>query len=92
MEELIQAEFLIGGFVQGVGYRYYVWRQATALRLNGYTKNLNNGHVVVVVEGSKEHIEELHRLLKQGPSRSDVEYIKVIYNEFSGEFEGFDIL
>ena len=86
-----RVKFIITGFVQGVGYRYFVYRKAVELGLKGYAKNLHDGTVETVVEGSQEKIDALFHQLKQGPSHSHVENCKVFYSELKGEFRGFDI-
>lgn len=53
----------VHGFVQGVGFRWWVYSQATELGLAGSATNLNDGRVCVVAEGPKEVCEQLlHRL------------------------------
>ncbi|MDQ1265744.1 MAG: acylphosphatase [Bacteroidota bacterium] len=91
MSRQVRAEFDIRGVVQGVGFRYFVYRNAIALNLKGYVKNIYDGSVKAVVEGSEGAIEQLHLFLRQGPSRSYVESCKVDYSSVTGEFQGFDI-
>jgi acylphosphatase len=85
------ASFIVHGLVQGVGFRFYVLRQATALGLSGYARNLMNGDVEVVAEGESARLEELMKHLRQGPSRSYVEDVRVVYTDYKGRFSGFDI-
>src|SRR5439155_539334 len=40
--------FLVHGHVQGVGFRWWVWRQATRLGLRGLARNLRDGSVEVM--------------------------------------------
>ena len=89
--EKIQAKFIVKGFVQGVGFRYFVYRRAIELGISGFTKNLYDGNVEVIAEGFKNSVDELHKFLKVGPSHSHVEYIEVEYSEFSDEYKGFEI-
>jgi len=56
---MIQAHIFYSGTVQGVGFRYTFLRYATLLQLNGWVRNLSDGRVEVVVEGSRETVEEL---------------------------------
>lgn len=42
------------GFVQGVGYRYFVKRTANALGVNGMVRNQSDGSVLIVAEGDEE--------------------------------------
>ncbi|MBM2814867.1 MAG: acylphosphatase [Ignavibacteria bacterium] len=91
MKETVRAEFKISGLVQGVGYRYFVYRIATQFGLNGYAKNCYDGSVEVVVEGEKQNIGEFHTYLLQGPQLSHVKSCKVIYGTPTGEFFQFSI-
>lgn len=65
--------YLLGGLVQGVGFRWFVHRHAARLRLRGWAQNLPDGRVEVVAEGTDEAIAELETLLRQGPSRAQVD-------------------
>lgn len=86
-----RAEFKIYGLVQGVGFRYFVYRKAIELGLVGLAKNLYDGTVFVVVEGEEDKINELHKLLKIGPSHSYVEKVEVEYSLPTRTFKGFII-
>jgi len=90
-EKKIRAEILVSGLVQGVGYRYFVQRNALALGLTGYVKNLYTGEVFAVVEGKEYLVEELIEKMRTGPQRSDVRGIKVRREEYKGEFRTFEI-
>jgi acylphosphatase len=91
MPEYSRAEFVIKGLVQGVGFRYFVYRHAENLDLKGFAKNQYDGSVLVCVEGKRESIEELQKLLYIGPSRSRVDSVSPVYQNFKGEFTYFDI-
>lgn len=88
---MVRAEILVNGLVQGVGYRYFVLREAKTLGLKGYTKNLFNGEVLTVVEGERYLIEELYNKLKVGPSFADVKNASINWSEFQNEFKSFEI-
>ena len=86
-----RAEIIVNGFVQGVGFRYFVYRNAKALGLKGYTKNLFTGEVLTVVEGSGLMIEELSNKIKLGPSNASVRKYNIIWLEPKNELEDFEI-
>lgn len=86
-----RAEIVVDGLVQGVGYRYFVYRNAAELRLKGYTKNLYTGEVITVVEGEKHLIEELYYRMKIGPSHADVRKHRIKWYEPKYEFKNFEI-
>src|SRR2546422_1046057 len=68
--------FLVHGRVQGVGFRWWVWRQATRLGLRGLARNLRDGSVEVVAEGSDGALMDLEGLLAQGPPAAQVERVE----------------
>ncbi len=65
--------FLISGQVQGVGFRMFVARQAERLAVTGYARNLDDGRVEVVADGSDEAITTLEGRLRDGPPGARVE-------------------
>lgn len=86
-----RAEIIANGLVQGVGFRYFVIKNAESLHLKGYTKNLYTGEVLTVVEGSVTHIEELFKRIKVGPSHAAVKNCKIDWGESKNEFTHFEI-
>ncbi len=87
----MQMKYIVHGFVQGVGFRYFVYRIATSLNLSGYAKNLWDGTVEVVAEGDKKALEALYDYLKTGPSRANVIKVEKEINDYTGNYSGFDI-
>lgn len=81
----------VHGYVQGVGYRYFVRRQAAALGLRGYVRNLVNGDVEVVAEGDRSRLEQLLHVLERGPSAAEVENVMADWSAGTGVFSSFQI-
>lgn len=65
--------FLIRGRVQGVGFRWFVHREASELELRGWVRNTEDGEVEVLASGSVEDLSELRKSLRQGPRGSRVD-------------------
>ena len=86
-----RAEIIVSGLVQGVGFRYFVYRKAIELNLSGYTKNQYDGTVLTVVEGDKYLIDSLFNELKVGPMYADVRDIKIAWQNYAAEFSTFEI-
>jgi len=82
----------VKGIVQGVGFRYFVYRHAKTLDLTGYVRNLPDGRVEVVAEGSEESLRELVSLLWEGPVGSYVENVELEWSEAKNEFKDFEII
>ncbi len=86
-----RAHLLIEGRVQGVFYRAFTRNVAAKLGLNGWVKNLYDGRVEAVFEGSMELIEEAIRECRKGPHGSHVDNIEINWEEYAGEPQGFEI-
>ena len=82
---------IVSGRVQGVFFRANIKRKADELNLKGYAKNLENGDVEVVVEGSEEKINELIEFIKNGPGISKVKDITLKETK-QKNFENFKAL
>ena len=67
--------FLVRGRVQGVGFRWFVHREAAEIGLRGWVKNTDEGHVEVVAAGDAEQIAELRTALQQGSRGSRVDAV-----------------
>ncbi len=67
--------FLIQGRVQGVGFRWFVHREASELDLRGWVRNTEDGDVEVVASGHVEDLAELRASLRRGPRGSRVDRI-----------------
>jgi acylphosphatase len=65
--------FLIQGRVQGVGFRWYVHREASELDLRGWVRNTEDGDVEVVAHGNEADLAELRASLRRGPRGSRVD-------------------
>jgi acylphosphatase len=68
--------FLVAGWVQGVGFRWFVARHARALGLSGYARNLADGRVEVVASGDEAALLRLEELLRAGPANARVSEVQ----------------
>ncbi len=64
--------YVVSGRVQGVGYRYFVMRQADALGVSGYARNRADGSVEVVAEADDAVLADFEARLREGPSFAEV--------------------
>jgi len=87
----VRAEIVVNGLVQGIGFRYFVLRQAQNLGVNGYVRNLYTGEVLTVAEGDRSLVEELIKQLRIGPSHAHVKNCKVEWSESNDEFKTFEV-
>jgi acylphosphatase len=88
---MVRAHLFISGIVQGVGYRYHCRRQAQTLGLAGWVRNLDDGRVEAVLQGSREQVESMIRWCYRGPSEARVTEIAVTYEDAGDEGPDFGI-
>ena len=69
--------FLVSGRVQGVGFRWFVEREAATLGLTGWVRNREDGRVEVMATGSREQLAALHARMRQGPRAARVDEVAV---------------
>jgi len=79
------------GRVQGVGFRYFVLREAEALGVHGWVRNRANGTVEALVRGSKEELDRLQNRLQEGPRWSRVESVSVTEESDKDVGQAFEI-
>jgi acylphosphatase len=81
----------VDGWVQGVGYRYFVVNTALALGLRGYVRNLSDGSVEVLVQGTRPTLERLLTMLQRGPSAAEVTRIRTHWGQPTEHLSGFHV-
>ena len=69
--------YLIQGRVQGVGFRWFVHREAAEIGLRGWVKNTDEGHVEAVAAGDLEQLAELEDALRKGSRGSRVDRVLI---------------
>jgi acylphosphatase len=79
----------ISGFVQGVGYRAWTERRATALGLSGWVRNCENGDVEAVFSGLAAAVDAMVAACQEGPRGALVDQVKVLgpADAVTGRFE-----
>lgn len=91
MPKDVQLTARVSGRVQGVGFRFFVRREASSRGLRGFVRNLPDGRVEVVAEGPREELEALRAALERGPSAAEVESVAVEWRAAEGTFASFGI-
>jgi acylphosphatase len=77
-EKTTQARrFLVRGRVQGVGFRWFVEREAHILGIAGWVRNNHDGSVEVLAQGTRDQLSGLHGRLREGPRAARVDAVEV---------------
>jgi acylphosphatase len=59
--------YFISGRVQGVGFRYFAYTEASREGLHGWVRNVPDGRVEICAEGDGDALERFERQITQGP-------------------------
>src|SRR5258708_37636878 len=65
--------FVVRGRVQGVGFRWFVEREAHILGIAGWVRNNHDGNVEVLAQGTRDQLSGLHGRLREGPRAARVD-------------------
>lgn len=87
----VRLDARVTGNVHGVGFRYFVFREAQELGLVGWVANLPDGSVQCVVEGPRDRLEALLDRLRDGPPAAIVEGVSVAWMPATAEFASFGV-
>lgn len=79
------------GRVQGVGFRYFVQKQAEDLGVRGEVKNQSDGSVLVVAQAEPDVLDAFVRIVEAGPSFSRVDHCVVNDQERAIDYVDFKI-
>ena len=88
----MMVEIYVEGVVQGVGFRYFTQRIAKEIGIKGFVKNLPDGRVYIVAEGSKEQLDKFMSYVKKGPSTSIVRKVTMREINKKEKFDNFEIV
>jgi acylphosphatase len=89
---MITKKYAIFGKVQGVGFRYYIKKISSNYNITGYVKNLYDGSVEIIAQGTEENLMKFKAGIILGNGFSRVEDIKEsdeeeeIYSIFSVKY------
>jgi acylphosphatase len=79
------------GRVQGVGFRYFVWREAEGIGIDGWVRNCVDGSVEALARGTADDLDRFKRCLEEGPRFSRVTSVSVIDEGDQEVAAGFSI-
>ena len=77
------------GRVQRVGFRYTAETTALSLKLVGWVRNLPDGRVEALCEGSAARLKRFLEAMRTGPMRPYIQGCDVTWAEATGEFDDF---
>jgi acylphosphatase len=87
----IARRFIVKGRVQGVGYRYFAINAANRCGVAGTVRNLPDGAVEAVAEGSPNAMACFKEQLERGPSYARVTSVHEAEIKPTGRYKEFDV-
>jgi len=90
-DDRVRLDATVMGRVQGVGFRYFVVREATGLDLEGWVANTPTGAVRCVAEGPRSALEALLERLRLGPPSAMVDRVSEAFMPATGGLGTFSV-
>ena len=87
----MRVHIVVAGLVQGVGFRYFAFREARRLGLTGFVRNLPDRRVEIVAEGDRSLLETLVEAMRKGPQGSIVRDVQVEWTDVPAHERDFSI-
>ncbi|MCC5934416.1 MAG: acylphosphatase [Candidatus Cyclonatronum sp.] len=84
------ARVKVEGRVQGVGFRYFVYRFAKRNDITGWVRNLDDGSVEAHFEGPENKVSQLIQLCHEGPVGSNVKKVTISEEEPANRWDSFN--
>jgi acylphosphatase len=76
-EKAVEARrYVVRGRVQGVGYRWFVEREAHILGIAGWVRNNHDGSVEILAQGTRDQLSGLRSRLREGPRAARVDNVE----------------
>jgi acylphosphatase len=79
--------YLVTGRVQGVGFRWFVEREAQLIGVGGWVRNRDDGTVEVLASGTNAQLDSLYDKLKEGPRAARIDVVEV---KNAAPFDGYN--
>ncbi len=85
------AHIFVCGKIQGVYFRQKTKQVATRHKVTGWVRNLPDGRVEAVLEGSEMDVNEVIEWCHVGPPKASVQDVGVRFGKYTGEFADFNV-
>src|SRR3954462_4536517 len=83
--------YRVRGRVQGVGFRWFVEREAQTLGIVGWVRNRSDGSVEVLAQGSREQLFAFRAKLHEGPRAARVDEVEEFESQPQENVKNFRI-
>ena len=87
-----QMQVFYSGHVQGVGFRYSVRKVANGFEVAGLVRNLADGRVELIAEGTQEELNAFRQGIRESGLEHFIQKEEVSWCEAKNDFRGFEIV
>ncbi len=91
MEDKVRVHAIISGRVQGVFFRMETMRAADRIGVTGWVRNKRDGTVEAIFEGNQSKVEAMLNWCREGPPHARVTEVKADREQYSGEYDRFEV-
>ena len=88
----VRAHVWVQGYVQGVGFRWFLHKKAAEIGAVGFVRNLDDGRLEAVFEGTPDQVEELISNVRSGPDRAHVQSVDLLWEMPTGEYDELEVI
>ena len=88
---LVARRFVVTGYVQGVGFRFFALETAHREQIAGLVRNLPDGSVELIAEGDAEAMTRFEMALRRGPRGARVDNVVTDVETPTGRYHDFSI-
>ncbi len=88
---MVQARLFISGFVQGVGFRRFIQKQAQEMDVFGWVRNLPEGKVEVLLQGERQEVEMMIDACHRGPFLAEIDEVEIAWEAITQEYPDFTV-
>jgi acylphosphatase len=88
----VRAHVIVSGRVQNVNFRAHTRDEAKRANVDGWVKNLSDGRVEAVFEGTRAGVQRMVSWCYSGPTSAEVEHVEVEWEDATNREGPFSIM
>lgn len=89
--DFVRVRVLVTGYVQGIGFRWFLYKKAQECGATGWVHNLEDGRLEAVFEGSRDQVETMISHSRSGPESAHVTDVQIFWEQPEGKWDELEI-
>jgi acylphosphatase len=87
----VRVRIMLQGYVQGVGFRWFLHQKAEEAGVTGFVRSLDDGRLEAVFEGNRDQVDEMLSHARNGPDMAKVDNIDIMWELPEGRWDELEI-